>query len=184
MVSTYTRWTPMEQTIPELRVLESRKDGRRKFDEQSKRTLIEACLAPGVSVARMAQTHGVNANLLRKWITRYLMEREQAWQEATQRSEAVAPQAQDEGGLDGVCIDVPAQPGSAPTASQAATAFVPVVTAPAPRATAPQPPVMTVALHVRLPNGVEFDLSEANIEAMAAIVQMLGRQPCSGSTTA
>ncbi|WP_197344872.1 transposase [Ralstonia solanacearum] len=49
------------------------KDGRRKFDEQSKRSLIEACLKPGVSVARMAQTHGVNANLLRKWITRYLM---------------------------------------------------------------------------------------------------------------
>jgi transposase-like protein len=30
--------------------------------------LIEAALRPGVSVARMAQEHGINANLLRKWI--------------------------------------------------------------------------------------------------------------------
>lgn len=174
----------MEQTIPELRVLESRKDGRRKFDEQSKRALVEACLKPGTSVARMAQTCGVNANLLRKWITRYLMEREQAWQEATQPPQAVIPEAPDAGHLDGVCIDIPAQPASEATASQAATAFVPVVTASAPTATAPQPQALTVALHVRLPNGVEFDLNEANIEAMAAIIQMLGRQPCFGSTTA
>ena len=39
--------------------------------------LIEAALQPGVSVARLAQEHGVNANLLRKWITKFLMEREQ-----------------------------------------------------------------------------------------------------------
>ncbi|MGT2430692.1 transposase [Cupriavidus basilensis] len=62
----------MDEKTPELRVIDSRKDGRRKFDEQSKRALVEACLKPGVSVARMAQTHGVNANLLRKWIARYL----------------------------------------------------------------------------------------------------------------
>ncbi|MGT2430693.1 hypothetical protein ACU4HD_22125 [Cupriavidus basilensis] len=43
---------------------------------------------------------------------------------------------------------------------------------------------MAVALHVRLPNGVEFDLAEANVEELATIVQMLGRMPCSGSTTA
>jgi transposase len=41
---------------------------------------------------------------------------------------------------------------------------------------------MTVALHVRLTNGVEFDLGEANVEELTAIVQMLGRLPCSGST--
>lgn len=87
----------MEQNIPELRVHEPRKDGRRKFDEQSKCTLIEACLKPGVSVARMAQTYGVNSNLLRKWITRYLMEREQAWQEASQQRQAVATQIPDAG---------------------------------------------------------------------------------------
>ncbi|WP_028231495.1 transposase, partial [Paraburkholderia mimosarum] len=60
----------------ELRVVRRSSDGRRRYDEKSKRVLIEASLQPGVSVARLAQEHGVNANLLRKWITKYLMERE------------------------------------------------------------------------------------------------------------
>jgi transposase len=34
--------------------------------------MIEACLRPGVSVARVALKHGINANLLRTWITRPL----------------------------------------------------------------------------------------------------------------
>ncbi|MGC3030445.1 hypothetical protein ACPUER_35950 [Burkholderia sp. DN3021] len=42
------------------------------------------------------------------------------------------------------------------------------------------PDVITV--HVRLPNGVEFDLGEASLEELTTIVQMLGRLPCSGST--
>ncbi|SEK15189.1 hypothetical protein SAMN05216550_1352 [Paraburkholderia tropica] len=41
---------------------------------------------------------------------------------------------------------------------------------------------MAITLHVRLPNGVEFDLGEASLDELAAIVQMLGRLPCSGST--
>ena len=34
----------------------------------SKARLVDACLAPGASVARLALDHGVNANLLRKWV--------------------------------------------------------------------------------------------------------------------
>jgi transposase len=49
---------------------------RRRFDPQAKRELVQACLQPGVSVARMALDHGLNANLLRKWISDY--EREAA----------------------------------------------------------------------------------------------------------
>src|SRR5580692_10594721 len=37
-------------------------------DRQAKRELVEACLMPGVSVAGLALKHGINANLLRKWI--------------------------------------------------------------------------------------------------------------------
>jgi transposase len=33
--------------------------------------LVEACLAPGISVARLALEHGVNANQLRKWVGKY-----------------------------------------------------------------------------------------------------------------
>ena len=44
------------------------RDGKRRYDSQSKRRLIEACLQPGVSVAGLALKAGVNANLLRRWI--------------------------------------------------------------------------------------------------------------------
>ncbi|GAB3629709.1 transposase [Pandoraea terrae] len=44
------------------------RDGKRRYDSQSKRRLVEACLQPGVSVAGLALKAGVNANLLRRWI--------------------------------------------------------------------------------------------------------------------
>ena len=48
-----------------------KRDGRRCYDKQAKRELIEAAMQPGVSVARLAMQNGINANLLRTWITRY-----------------------------------------------------------------------------------------------------------------
>ena len=51
-----------------LTVTGTRRDGRRRYDPQSKRRLAQACLQPGVSLAGMALKHGVNANLLRKWV--------------------------------------------------------------------------------------------------------------------
>lgn len=50
-------------------VVGHKRDGRNCYDPEAKRQLIEACLRPGVSVARLAMQHGVNANLLRTWIT-------------------------------------------------------------------------------------------------------------------
>lgn len=43
-------------------------NGRRRYAPAGKDRLIEACLQPGVSVAGLALQHGVNANLLRKWV--------------------------------------------------------------------------------------------------------------------
>jgi transposase-like protein len=45
-----------------------KQDGRCVYDPKAKRELIEACMAPGVSVARLALDHGLNANLLRTWV--------------------------------------------------------------------------------------------------------------------
>jgi len=53
------------------RVVKRQRDGRRRFDPRAKRELVQACLQPGVSVAGLALQHGVNANLLRKWISRH-----------------------------------------------------------------------------------------------------------------
>jgi transposase len=57
-------------------VVGHKRDGRSCYDPEAKRELIEACLRPGVSVARMALQHGVNANLLRTWMTRHRREHE------------------------------------------------------------------------------------------------------------
>ena len=56
-------------------VIGHKRDGRSCYDKKAKRELVEACLRPGVSVARLALQHGVNANLLRTWITRYERQR-------------------------------------------------------------------------------------------------------------
>lgn len=51
-----------------LKVVSIGRDGKRRFDRQTKQKLVEACLEPGASVAGLALKCGVNANLLRKWI--------------------------------------------------------------------------------------------------------------------
>ncbi|MCK9192423.1 MAG: transposase [Nevskia sp.] len=49
-------------------VVGRKQNGRCIYSREGKRALVEECLRPGVSVARLALTHQVNANLLRKWI--------------------------------------------------------------------------------------------------------------------
>ncbi len=54
-----------EQKLVVRRILGN---GRRRYDPAWKERLVAACLEPGVSVSRLALEHGINANLLRKWI--------------------------------------------------------------------------------------------------------------------
>jgi hypothetical protein len=54
--------------VPGL-ILGHKSDGRCRYDREAKNELVHRCMEPGVSVAAMALAHGVNANLLRKWIT-------------------------------------------------------------------------------------------------------------------
>ncbi len=58
----------VEEDDQKLRVRLVGRDGRRRYDPASRDRLVAACLEPGVSVSRLALEHGVNANLLRKWI--------------------------------------------------------------------------------------------------------------------
>lgn len=64
----------MTEQITELKqrlVVSRKRDGRCCYDPQAKRELIEAGMQPGVSVAKLALAHGINANLLRTWMTKY-----------------------------------------------------------------------------------------------------------------
>ena len=46
-------------------VVSHKQDGRCCYDLQAKRELIEAGLQPGVSVAKLALMHGINAGVVR-----------------------------------------------------------------------------------------------------------------------
>ena len=64
----------MTEQISELKqrlVVSRKQDGRCCYDPQAKQELIEAGLQPGVSVAKLALAHGINANLLRTWMTKH-----------------------------------------------------------------------------------------------------------------
>ncbi|MCP3711826.1 transposase [Paraburkholderia sp. CNPSo 3274] len=52
-------------------VIGRKRDSRRKYDEAARRELIEACLKPGVSIARTAVERGINPNLVRTWTTQH-----------------------------------------------------------------------------------------------------------------
>ncbi|MGL5499063.1 MAG: transposase [Aeromonas sobria] len=45
----------------------SSRKGRANYSREFKRRLVDAANQPGVSVSKLAQEHGVNANLLFKW---------------------------------------------------------------------------------------------------------------------
>jgi transposase len=55
--------------VPNL-VRGHKSNGRAVYDRAAKRELVRRCLQPGVSLAATALAHGVNANLLRKWVVR------------------------------------------------------------------------------------------------------------------
>ncbi|MEA3643498.1 MAG: transposase [Lamprobacter sp.] len=51
-------------TIP----TENAKPRRRRFSPDFKATIVNACQQPGASIAQVAQSHNLNANLVHKWI--------------------------------------------------------------------------------------------------------------------
>ena len=44
---------------------------RRRYTEEFKKQAIGACLQPGISMASVALANGLNANLLRRWVTEH-----------------------------------------------------------------------------------------------------------------
>ncbi|KNH07892.1 Transposase IS3/IS911 [Candidatus Burkholderia brachyanthoides] len=153
-------------------VVGAKRDGRREYDPQAREELIQLCMKPGVSIARTAMEYGLNPNLLREWITRY------------QAQAAGSPAEREFEQPDGVSNDV-TPPAMRTCVPQVPSPFMPVVQEPVTdgKAVFARRPSITVALHVRLPNGVEFDVADVTIDELTTVVQMLGRMPCSGSTT-
>ena len=137
-----------------LVVMATRRDGRQRYDAQSKRALARACLQPGVSLAGMALKHGVNANLLRKWVMSYqLANGAGATVNTGSRVDAFVP----------VVL----------SASAARINEAPPRSAP----TGPSTVASPAHLRAQLPNGVtlEFDCAGSQVKLVSTVIEMLGR---------
>src|SRR5579859_5054413 len=55
--------------LPIPLVLKRKPDGRCVYSSEGRKALVELALRPGMSVAKLAGQHVMNANVLRKWIT-------------------------------------------------------------------------------------------------------------------
>jgi transposase len=53
-------------TIPDQRT--GPRQRRRKHSDEFKADAVASCMQPGMSMAAVAMAHGVNANLLRRWV--------------------------------------------------------------------------------------------------------------------
>jgi transposase len=62
--------TEMNAELLARLVVGRKRDGRCTYDPLAKQAVIDECLKPGVSVARVAMLYGINANLLRTWIAK------------------------------------------------------------------------------------------------------------------
>ena len=74
MVSTLTEVDTLETERGQSEgglIVRRKRDGRRVYSPSHKRAIVEQCLQPGVSVAGIALAHGINANLVRKWIVKH-----------------------------------------------------------------------------------------------------------------
>ncbi len=145
-----------------LEVVSVLRNGRRRYDPVSKQRLAEACRQPGASLAALALRHGVNANLLRKWVTGQGQQRPGTAVGASKRAtEVLVPVVE----LCGVAD--PPEPPAPPSVQP------PVQPARAARHAEPPRPRLTV----EMPNGVTLRLecSGRDVELVSAMIVTLGR---------
>ena len=142
-----------DYTFLPLRVIRTGPGGKRTFDRAGKRMLIEACLRPGMSIARMALKAGIDANQLHKWIRSGQRSYLPAAPVAVEPVPAFMPVVQ---------ID------SAPPQDQKRQF--------PPQPAAPAPPVSPVRLSARLANGVAVELkcTGSDVAIVTAMIAALG----------
>jgi transposase len=148
--------TEIDSEVVRRLVIERKNDGRAVYDPQAKAEVVRACRRPGMSVARMALQCGVNANLLRRWIT-------QSLDTGAQMGKAAVPTLACGGHVSGSQVFTALQ--------VAAPKAAPVIVA------------AKLGIQARLPNGVEITLSGAQAGELLPVLELLAHLPCSVSTT-
>ena len=130
-----------------------RRDGRRRYEPASKERLIDACLRPGVSLAGLALQHGVNVNLVRKWVAK-----------RRQLQHGQVPPGAGVAQLPGPSAFVRVEPSPVAKAPRAGSlTFQPGQTLAQPR------------LQATMPNGVTLSLDGCDPQLLAVMIDALGR---------
>ncbi|NTJ65377.1 transposase [Agrobacterium rhizogenes] len=129
-----------------LRAVKVLSNGKRRFDPVEKDRLIDAAMKPGVSVARLALGHGINANLLRNWV-----------------------KLRRDGQAQGALTVVAGQEASAFVPVVAASPIARQPDMPA------QPSSAGMRLTASLPNGVRLELENVDERTLSAMIDVLGR---------
>jgi hypothetical protein len=119
-------------------------------------------MKPGVSVAGTAQRYGINANLLRKWITNSVGQSGMGTPAPAGMKGLAAPNP---------FVAVRIEPGASHTATARPSAC-------RDRSGLRAAPGL-MRLQVHLPNGVWVDLGEAGLHELSPVMQMLSHLPCS-----
>ncbi len=139
-----------------LKVMHVSPKGKRSFDPDGKRRMVEACLRPGASLAGLALKAGVNANQLRKWVEMY-----------RQVSVVTGPprmiESEPSAFVPVVTIGTTTLKSAEPSESLTIRRDSP----PAPMSASPQ-----ARLSVRLPNGVAIDL-ECSVQDTPLVKAMI-----------
>ncbi|WP_175817936.1 IS66-like element accessory protein TnpA [Burkholderia diffusa] len=137
-----------------LKVMHVSPHGKRSFDPDGKRRLVEACLQPGASLSGLALKAGVNANQLRKWVEMY-------------RKASVVP---------GPARTIEAEPSAfvpvVAIASSASPAAAPTESLPVRRESTSMSALPQARVSVRLPNGVAIDL-ECSVQDAPLVKAMI-----------
>ena len=141
------------EAIARRLVVGHKRDGRSIYDPQARIDLVRASQQPGISLARVARTCGINANVLSNWVR----------QHGRDNCGAAAPR--------GDVIEMPA-----------ASAFVAVQVDSVPSASAATPAAAALDVQVRLPNGATLDMRGADLDGVLRLIEGLGRLRCSAST--
>lgn len=150
------------------------KDGtRRTWSLEERQRIVAEALAPGASVAAVARRHGLNANLIFKWLRRS----REGWldrRRAPAKETAVARMSPELAAQTFVPVELlelkpaPMSPALAPSSSPAAK----MAAAPARGA---RKSMRRGAMEVRLPNGARLSLdADVDTEALRRVLSALG----------
>src|SRR5260363_374499 len=148
-----------ESVCDGLPIIRVERDGSRLFGPQAKSRLVEACLQPGVSIASLALSHGVNAKLLHKWIRGDRRAREKGvMKDGAEKRSAFVPVIQNKS-----ASAIRARPACMPAPSQSTRKW------PA--------PAKPSRLNAYLPNGVRLnpECLGQDAELVCAMIETLGR---------